>query len=196
MAAPTPDPKYGLAPNPTIELWNQLFAGNLTIFDDEWEAWRAVISDVMGQFLQSQWQVRWRRALSEAEGVQLDEYGETFGYLRPDGFDDTRYRGVLLAIFAAALTYPTIARARAVADALLGPGQSYVVSEEGSLVACWTFFGTSQLDIGAFRSALEYARAYGVQFVFKGFDGPVADAFRIDISEIDGPDQIGYFIDP
>jgi len=187
------DPVYGDNPLDPAELWNGSFSPAL-VADPEWAGWRAVVVQLLADFLESQWLTRWRRALVTAEGEQLRVWGDQLSYIQPDGWADSRWRDVLIALLPASLLPPTPEVVGNLATALLDVGQSWTHVEEFPLSDRFTFLETDADDADAYLSALDRARPEGAQYYLVAHPGGGGDPFIIDSSLIDGPDTIGLML--
>ncbi len=187
------DPIYGNSPLDVGAQWDGTWLTPLNT-DPFWIGWRNVWVAALTEANESQWLMRWRRAVTTAEGQQLIDRGLELGFApKPAGWTDERYRDVLVAIVPGAYATPTDKVYVGIADALTFGPQTFVFREELPLSMRVTFTDTSADEAINYRDALEYGRPHGSQFFIVSHRS-AATTFRIGSSPIGGPHTIGTMI--
>jgi hypothetical protein len=188
------DPIFGDTPLDGGQLWDQVWLRPLYT-DPYWQGWRNVLAEALGEFYQSQWLMRWRRALVFAEGTQLLERGFEIApnFPQPDGWNDERYRDVLIAMVPGVVATPTPAVLVGIAEALVEGGQTFVCYDEPPLSQRVSFFDVAIDDATNYLAALSRARPNGGQ-IFLTVHPDLLTAFTIGTSTIGGFDTLGTIL--
>ncbi len=187
------DPVYGDNPLDPEMRWEETILPAMS-GDPEWTAIRNVTAEVQLEANESQWLTRWRRAVTTAEGYQLDQRGEELRYIRPVGWTDDYYRAVLVALLPGIFGRATPGVVYGLCTALAVAPQTFTMEEPTHCTGLFTWLETSLDQALSISSALERIRPPGHRYFVIFFDGPGADAFTIDVSALDGPDLLAEMI--
>lgn len=192
------DPVYGDNPLDPDARWYQTMRPPL-VNDPEIQVWRVVIGAAVREMAESSWLVRWRtKSVASAEGVHLDAHGLDVGLMRPDGWDEQRYRNVLVPVVGAMSGNRPPSVTKALAAGLVHGGQTWKLSRPGALVYVVYFFGLTPNEALTYFDVLNLGRPTSVRLVLVYSPEAEADVFELDESELDGDDVLAYsaFSDP
>lgn len=187
------DPVYGSNPLDPETRWEETILPPMS-GDPEWTAIRNVTAEVQEEANASQWLTRWRRSIMTAVGYQLDQRGQELGYIRPAGWDDVYYQGVLVALIPGIFGRATPPVVTALCDALAVAPQSYEIEEPSPLTGLFSWYDTSEDQALSISAALERIRPPGIQYILVYSPVPAGDTFLLDSSLLDGPDGLAAII--
>lgn len=187
------DPIYGDNPIDPDDAWYRSMRPPL-VTDPEIDVWRRVITGAMLEVLESSWLVRWRaKSPVTAAGAHLDAFGSSLAFPRPDGWADTRYRPVVVAIDGATLSGKQPQVTSALADALVDGAQTWEMIAPAPASYVVVFYSLSSDEAQTYRDVLERGRKRGIRFLLLYSTVPKANAFVLDVSQLDGPDLLASY---
>jgi hypothetical protein len=184
------DPIYGDTPLDPEQRWWDTMRPPL-VNDPEMLAWKEVITAAMLELNQSSWLVRWRtKSVVTAEGIHLDAKGRDLRFLRPDGWDDDRYRNVLIPLDGIAFGGRPPSATAELAEGLVDGAQTWELATADPMTYIVRFFGITADEALTYFSVLNLARPKAVRMVLEHSTEVAADVFELDSSLLDGTDVL------
>lgn len=184
------DPIYGDPPIDVVIEWSEGMWPALLV-DPEILAWRATITDAITELVDSAWSVQWRcKSPATAIGIHLDAFGEGLEQPRPDGWDDDRYRPVVVALDGSTPGRRVVDTTIAIANALVFGSQAWELLEADPHTYVVFFFELPTAEAATYLAILDRGRPKGFRMILAYSEQPKAGAFVLDESDLDGPDVL------